>query len=238
MTDFLHLDRDCLVSVKPMGLLSEGEGADHFPTLLAERLRQMNEPDAIYPVHRLDRDTDGLMVYARRATAAAALSRAIAEGEIRKEYLAVICGTPEESEGTLRDLMFYDRARGKSYLVDRPRKGVKEAVLDYRTLASRAGYSLLQIRLHTGRTHQIRVQFGGRGLPLCGDRRYGAPPSAFSMGLCSVRLSFPHPTSGAPMTFTYLPSPHSDGKKENPFGLFDGLLTDSALLWGSSSKSS
>ena len=225
MTEILYLDRDFLISVKPVGLLSEGEGAEHFPTLLADELRRRGESPALYPVHRLDRTTEGLMVYGRTPQGAAALSRAIADGNMKKEYLAVIYGVPKETEGTLRDLMFYDRAKGKSYLVNRPRKGVKEAILDYRLLATREGFSLLRIRLHTGRTHQIRVQLGGRGLPLCGDRRYGAPPSPYSMGLCSARLSFPHPRSGGEVAVTYVPKP--EVSPSSPWRLFEDLLEES-----------
>lgn len=220
MTDFYYLDRDLLVSVKPQGLLSEGEGPDCFPSLLAQALGERGEKDTILPVHRLDKETEGLMVYARTPQGAAALSRAIAEGAVKKEYLAVICGTPEQTEGTLRDLLFYDRQRSKSFVVDRSRKGVKEAILDYKTLASREGYSLVRIRLHTGRTHQIRVQFGSRGLPLCGDRRYGAPASEFSLGLCSVLLAFPHPRNGQPLRFSYLPSEKTTDPRTSPFSLF------------------
>jgi 23S rRNA pseudouridine1911/1915/1917 synthase len=210
MTELLYLDRDLLVSVKPTGLLSEGEAPNCFPAQLAEALRAEGEQDALFPVHRLDRETEGLMVYARTSPAAAALSRAITEGTLKKEYLAVIHGTPEKEEDTLRDLMFYDRARGKSFLVTRQRKGVKEAVLDYRVLACKDGLSLLHIRLHTGRTHQIRVQFGGRGLPLCGDRRYGAPASPYRLSLAAARLSFPHPKNGQPMSFVYRPQTDAD----------------------------
>ena len=220
MTEILYLDRDLLVSVKPRGILSEGTGDRCFPSLLAETLRERGEADAVYPVHRLDKETEGLMVYARTERGAAALSRAIVEGSLKKEYLAVVCGRPEEARGSLRDLLFYDRGRGKSFVVDRQRKGVKEALLDYELLASREGYSLLRIYLHTGRTHQIRVQFSSRGLPLCGDRRYGAPASEYALGLCAVLLSFPHPKNGEPLCFTYLPNTEETSKGKSPFSLF------------------
>ncbi len=220
MTQIYYLDRDLLVSVKPRGILSEGEGNDCFPSLLADTLSRRGEKDTIYPVHRLDRETEGLMVYARTEKGAAALSRAIAEGKMKKEYLAVVCGIPPQSEGTLRDLLFYDRQRGKSFVVDRARKGVKEAILDYEILSSKEGYSLLRVKLHTGRTHQIRVQFGSRGFPLCGDRRYGAPASEFSLGLCSVLLAFPHPRNGQPLRFSYLPSEKATDPRTSPFSLF------------------
>ncbi len=226
MTEFLYLDRDLLVSVKPSGLRSEGEGADCFPTLLAAALREQGENDVLYPVHRLDRPTQGLMVFARTHAAAAALSTSLTGGSLRKEYLAVLHGSPEKASGTLSDWLFYDRKRGKSYVTDRPRKGVKEAILDYTVLSRQENLSLVHILLHTGRTHQIRVQFGSRGLPLCGDRTYGAPSSTYSLGLCAARLSFPHPITDQPLHFSVLPSAEADGSRVNPFALFeDALLT-------------
>lgn len=218
----LYLDRDLLVSVKPRGILSEGDGKDSFPTLLSEELRERGERNGVYPVHRLDRETEGLMVYARTERAAAALSRAIAEGALTKEYFAVVCGEPAE-EATLRDLLFYDRHRGKSFLVDRERKGVKEAILDYRVLARSEGYSLIRVCLRTGRTHQIRVQFAGRGYPLCGDRRYGAPASPYALGLCATHLSFPHPNGKETLRFTHLPRLDGEGKP-SAFSLFREAL--------------
>ncbi|MBR2354169.1 MAG: RNA pseudouridine synthase [Clostridia bacterium] len=220
MTEIYYLDRDLLVSVKPRGILSEGEGNNCFPSLLQSALREKGEKDPVYPVHRLDKETEGLMVYARTPSAAASLSRAITEGSLKKQYLAVVCGEPKEKSGTLRDLLFYDRRLGKSFVVDRARKGVKEAILDYETLATKEGYSLLRVTLHTGRTHQIRVQFASRSLPLAGDRRYGAPPSPYFLGLSATRLSFPHPKDGKVLTFTYLPNSRADETRANPFELF------------------
>ena len=129
----------------------------------------------MFPVHRLDKETTGLVVLARTQRTAAELSRSITEGLFQKEYLAAICGTPQEPEGCWTDLLFYDRNRGKSFVVDRKRGGVKEATLSYRVIESDGNRSVVRVRLHTGRTHQIRVQFSSRGLPLVGDRRYGAP---------------------------------------------------------------
>ena len=223
--EILYLDRDLVVSVKPRGILSEGEGASCFPTLLSEALRERGEQDGIFPVHRLDRETEGLMVYARTDRAAAALSRAITEGSMKKEYLAVATGTPEPA-ASLCDLLFYDRARGKSFVVDRQRKGVKEARLDYARLASRDGLSLLRVKLYTGRTHQIRVQLASRGFPLVGDRRYGAPACPYPMALCSAYLSFPHPSRKETLCFTYLPKPDSGDGRESAFSVFSEELKE------------
>ena len=144
------------------------------------------------------------MVYALKSESAARLSEAISQGRWEKTYIARLWGIPQEPNGRLCDLLYYDRARGKSFVVDRHRKGVKEAILDYETVAispDRAT-STVRVSLLTGRTHQIRVQFASRGLPLCGDRRYGAPAeSGKALCLCAVSLSFEHPRSGERMSF-------------------------------------
>ena len=125
---------------------------------------------------------------------------------MEKEYLTVVCGTPSRESDTLTDLLFYDRARGKTFVVDRRRKGVKEAILDYTVVASQGDYSLLRVRLHTGRTHQIRAQLASRGLPVAGDRRYGAPAESGRMALYCHRLRFAHPRTGKPMSFVAVPT--------------------------------
>lgn len=153
----------------------------------------------IYPVHRLDQAVGGVMVYARTKQAAAALSRAIQEGRMEKEYLAVLTKPMAEPHGTLRDLLYHDRVKNKTYVVKRKRNGVKEAVLDYETLASGVEGTLIRVHLHTGRTHQIRVQFAARGCPLAGDGKYGGKGSAPL--LWSYRLSFPDPRDGRMQTF-------------------------------------
>ncbi|MBR7184011.1 MAG: RluA family pseudouridine synthase [Clostridia bacterium] len=199
----LFYDTHILVCQKAAGELSEGEGTSALPTLLAQAMAEVGEQTAIYPVHRLDRETVGVMVFARTRQAAASLSAALNTDAFSKEYLALCHGRLEEDAATLTDLLFYDRRRGKSFVVDRPRAGVKEAVLDYTCLRTENDLSLLRIRLHTGRTHQIRVQLASRRHPLAGDRRYGAPKSAHStVALVAHRLTFPHPATGEAMTFT------------------------------------
>lgn len=193
-------DREVLVCRKPAGLLSQGEGEDALPTLLR---RQAG--GEIYPVHRLDRGTAGLMVFARTGKAAAALSQAIAAGKLEKTYLALVSGTPEPPAGELRDLLFKDRS-GKVFPVSRPRKGVREARLTYETLARfpEENAALLRVTLGTGRTHQIRVQFASRGWPLWGDGKYGSRVKG-PLGLFCCRLVFPHPGDGREMAFDALP---------------------------------
>ena len=196
MIDIVYSDKDICVCRKPRGVLSEGEGQGTLPSLLSEALGKM-----VYPVHRLDKGTEGLMVFALSSAAAAALSRQITDGAFKKEYVARLCGVPKEEIGRLTDLLFYDRARGKTFVVKRARKGVKEAVLDYRVTSVEGGQATVRVRLITGRTHQIRAQFASRGMPLCGDRRYGAPADSGEFSLCSCYLSFVHPTSGEALEF-------------------------------------
>ena len=176
MIDILYQDRELAVCRKPAGLLSQDGPGDTLPSLLRAQLG-----GEIFPVHRLDRDAGGVMVCARTRRAAGSLSGAISQGEFRKEYLCIVRGRPEEDEGTYRDLLLHDKSRNKSFVVQRMRGGVKEAVLDYRLLAERDGLSLVRVRLHTGRTHQIRVQFSSRGTPRRRDGAVelgaGVPPS-------------------------------------------------------------
>ena len=204
MPNILYLDQNIVVAVKPSGLLSEGSGKDCFPALLSSRL----EGGELYTVHRLDRETEGIMVYARTSKAAAALSEQIRLGQWKKVYNALLWGAPENESGRLCDMLYYDRTKNKSFVVKKERKGVKSAILDYTLLwvSDDKKRSLAQIELGTGRTHQIRIQFASRGLPLCGDRKYGAPAEAGKdLCLCACRLEFAHPVSGEAMEFSITP---------------------------------
>lgn len=208
MTKILYQDTFLAVVVKPAGLVSEEGGSNSLPTLLTHELNALTGKEVtLYTVHRLDRDTEGIMVYALTSSAAAKLSADIAQGKWAKTYTALLWGVPKEKSGRLCDLIYYDRSRGKSFVVTRERKGVKQAVLNYSVISSQEKTSLVKIKLETGRTHQIRVQFASRGLPLCGDRRYGAPPeSGKSLALCASRLSFRHPETGEGLEFEIEPS--------------------------------
>ena len=187
MPEILYADAAVAVVVKPAGVLSQGDAEDAMPALLQKRLG-----GTIFPVHRLDQPTGGVMVYARTQDAAAKLSAQMQSEAFGKEYLAVLDGAPEPAEGELHDLLFFDRQKGKSYAVRRKRAGVKDARLSFRLLHSfEDGRGLTAIRLFTGRTHQIRVQFASRGFPLCGDRKYGAKRGG-KLALFSWKLSFPY----------------------------------------------
>lgn len=160
-------------------------------------------------VHRLDFGVGGTMVYASSSKAASKLSAAVSERSFEKQYLAVVCGCPAESSGVYKDLLFKDSAKNKSYVVDRMRKGVKEASLEYRVLdtqiTEKGELSLVWIKLHTGRTHQIRVQFASRKTPLYGDGKYGSKTNEKITALWSRSLSFAHPVTGKSINMESLP---------------------------------
>ena len=196
--DIIYQDSDILVCVKPPRVLSTDEPGG-LPDLIREAL---GEPKAdIRTVHRLDRVVSGLMVLARNAQSASELSRQIREGSFEKEYLAVVHGEPPERAGELRDLLGRDKARRMTYVAQEPGKGIQEAALSYWVLNSGDGLSRVCIRLHTGRTHQIRVQFASRGLPLVGERKYAVLEDPCEIALWSAHLGFTHPATGEQMIF-------------------------------------
>ena len=176
----LFSDRDLAVCIKPVGLDSETE----VPKELKEQLG-----GEIFPIHRLDKNVGGVMVYARNKKAAAALSKSVQEGTMIKEYLALVHGAPPET-GDWEDLLWKDSRQNKVFVVKRQRAGVKKARLEYKVL--RPGpESLVRVRLHTGRSHQIRVQFSSRGFPLIGDHKYGSRDTRTAPMLFSCCIHFP-----------------------------------------------
>lgn len=193
--ELIFVDSDIVVCIKPPRVLSTDE-----PGGLPELLRKELGTQDIRTVHRLDRVVSGLMVLARNAKAASELSRQVREDEFEKEYLAVVHGVPE-GMGTLRDLLGRDKARRMTYVADAAGKGIQEAVLNYRVVNSTEGYSRVRVRLHTGRTHQIRVQFASRGYPLVGERKYSTLEDPCEIALWSCKIGFTHPVTGERMTF-------------------------------------
>lgn len=163
-----------------------------------------DETADIRTVHRLDRVVSGLIVLSRGKDAASKLSAQVRNGEFEKTYLAVVHGKAVPS-ATLRDLLVRDKAERKTYVTDKPAKGVQEAILTYETLGYKDGLSLVRINLQTGRTHQIRAQFSSRGLPLVGDRKYSLLDDDCEIALWSHELAFTHPQSGNKMHFALLP---------------------------------
>ncbi len=200
--ELIYVDDDILVCLKPARVLSTDEPGG-VPDLAREALGDKSAD--VRTVHRLDRVVSGLMVLARNAKAASELSRQIREDEFQKEYLAVVHGRPAENTGTLRDLLGRDKVRKMTYVAQEPAKGVQEAVLDYQVLNTASGMSRVQIRLHTGRTHQIRVQFASRGMPLVGERKYSELNDPCEIALWSYRIGFTHPKTGERMEFTQEP---------------------------------
>lgn len=197
----LFEDEHIVVAVKERGLLSQdGKGK----LSMVDKLKEQTGSE-IYPVHRLDKVVGGVMVYAKTQKAASSLSLQIAERIAEKEYLAVAHGKAESSEGQMEDYLFFDRSKNKSYVVNKERKGVKKALLEYKLLQVSGEKHLYRVKLHTGRTHQIRIQFASRKIPLFGDRRYGGKDDESTIALWSFRLKFLHPNSAEQMEFELLP---------------------------------
>lgn len=200
--ELLYLDRDIVVCIKPARVLSTDEPGG-LPDMIREAL---GDPKAdIRTVHRLDRVVSGVMVLARNAKAASELSRQVREDLFEKEYLAVVHGKPAAYEGTLRDLLYRDKARKMTMVATEPARGVQEALLDYWVLNTAESMSRIRIRLRTGRTHQIRVQFSSRGMPLLGERKYNTLEDPCEIALWSHRIGFTHPATGNYMTFSQEP---------------------------------
>lgn len=195
MPNILYKDNHLILVEKPIGISAQAvESGDSLP----HRLEQLGY--RVKPVHRLDKPTGGVIAYALTDESAAKLSALVGQhDQFQKEYLAVVQGCPETSQDTLTDLLYHDVRKNKSYIVNRQRKGVRKAALDYsvlETISCETGMlTLVRVHLHTGRTHQIRVQFASRKMPLYGDTRYGGVKSP-TLGLWSHRLTFPHPITG------------------------------------------
>ena len=191
-----------IVCIKPAGVLSTDEPGG-MPSLVREAL---GLPEAeIRTVHRLDRVVGGLMVLAKSKPAASLLSEQIMSRSFKKEYLAVIHGCPADKAGTFTDLLIRDRYERITRVANCPGKGVQEAVLDFSVLQKTDDLSLVRICLGTGRTHQIRVQFSSRGMPIVGDKKYGFAEESCDIALWSFRLAFSEPFTGERMDFSLSP---------------------------------
>lgn len=217
----LFEDSDILIAEKNVGELSEAsESTKNLPRRLFYTLGLTALP---HPVHRLDREVGGALLLAKNAKAMAACSQLATNGQIDKTYYAVIPFALDKDEDTWQDLLFHDKSRNKTFVVKKVRRGVKDARLSYRTVATTihdgTSFTLVAVTPHTGRTHQIRVQFASRGFPLYGDRKYGAPKASAdsTLGLFCHTLSFPHPKSKKSITVT-APLPDIF-----PFSLFENL---------------
>ena len=206
--EILYENEMYVVLIKPVGVLSESTGSKSVASLLGV--------DELYTVHRLDKDVSGVMVYAKTKAAAAFLSKQMQNGDFSKEYFAVVEGLAEEN-GRLVDLLFHDKTKNKTYVVKKQRKGVKEAILTYERVGAKETeglkLSLLKIKLETGRTHQIRVQFASRGFSLFGDRKYGSKAIG-NIALFSCKISFICPAKNERVTFETNP------QNDIPWNLF------------------
>lgn len=198
----IHVDNDIVVCLKPARVLSTDEPGG-VPELVRNALGDAGAD--VRTVHRLDRVVSGLMVLARSAKAASELSCQIREGLFEKEYLAVVHGRPEYDTGKFWDLLLRDKARKMTMIASGEGKGVQPASLRYWLLRHKDELSRVRIRLETGRTHQIRVQFASRGMPLVGERKYSTLEDDCEIALWSYRLGFRHPTTGDLVEFVHEP---------------------------------
>lgn len=196
----IYVDEQIVVCEKPQRVLSTDE-----PGGVPELVRRELGTEDVRTVHRLDRVVGGLMVLARSVEAASELSQQIRDNEFEKEYLAVVHGAPEEETGRLWDLLYRDKARKMTMVTTQEGKGVQPASLRYRVVKRNNGMSRVRIQLETGRTHQIRVQFASRGMPLVGERKYSTLDDDCEIALWSCRLAFSHPATGEKMEFTLEP---------------------------------
>lgn len=216
----LYEDKHIVVCLKPVGVLSEESGnRQSMPMLLKEYFASKNERNDIFTLHRLDKNVGGVMVFARNPRSASILAGNIASRDFEKEYLAVIYGIPDAEKGAFTDLLLHDASHNKTYVVDRMRKGVREASLDYELIKSHVfeekTLSLVRVSLHTGRTHQIRVQFASRKMPLVGDGRYGSADGGDTPALWAHRVAFVHPKTHKRVEFS------ADPPRVYPFDLFE-----------------
>ena len=203
MIRILYRDETLAVAVKPEGILSQPDrtGEDSMVTLLKEQLGK-----EVFPIHRLDRAVGGVMVFAMTKAAAGKLSAMEGTEVFEKEYMAVIHGTPSEETGEFTDYLYHDPRKNFTSVVPKTQKDAKEAKLAYIWMGKdmEKEFSLVRVRLYTGRTHQIRVQFASREMPIAGDGKYGAR-DRMGLALWSYRLSFRHPLRKKTMTFMALP---------------------------------
>ena len=213
----LFEDSEVIVLVKPVGVPSET--TQNGEKGILDSLKNQQGLNDVFLLHRLDRNVGGVMVFAKTKKSAAHISKQIQENTFKKTYLAVVEGIIEEKQGVYKDLLFKDSSKNRSYVVNRMRKGVKEASLEYIVLNENENKSLVKVTLHTGRTHQIRVQFSSRKTPLCGDIKYGSKDRESDIALFSHSISFCHPVTEEILTFTDLPE-----KENDPWNLFGSDL--------------
>ena len=218
----LYEDKYLIVCEKPVGVESQASsvGKEDMLSILSQYRRENGEDGYVGLVHRLDVASGGAMIYSKCKDMTGKLSALVQSSDYKKTYLAVVHGEPVEPEGEMRDLLYHDKKKNKSYVCDKKRQGVKEAVANYRLLetAERENgekMSLVEVELITGRTHQIRVQFASRKMPLVGDGKYGSRDNKASCALWSHRVEFTHPITKKVITTESFPP------SDYPWGMFE-----------------
>lgn len=197
--EILYEDNEIVVCIKPKGVLSQQ--SDNGKLSMINILKEQCKAE-IFPIHRLDKDVGGVMLFAKTKAAAAFLSQQVADRSFKKKYIATVHGTLDEKEGVLEDLLFKDSSKNKVFVVKRERRGVKKAKLEYKVLSEESDRTTVSVLLHTGRTHQIRVQFASRKHPIVGDQKYGAKDGEKEIRLRSSEIEFNHPKTKQRMSFS------------------------------------
>lgn len=213
--EIIYEDHDIIVCQKPAGFATQTKrlGQQDMESFLKNYRAKKKEPPYIGVVHRLDQPVEGVMVFAKNQKAAASLSKQVQDRVIGKYYYAISANMPSEKEGVLEDELFTDKKSNFTQVVDSSAKGsvtdypknVKKAKLEYRVKDIKEEKTLFDIKLHTGRQHQIRVQMAHMGCPLIGDSKYGSSDAGKGLALCSYRLEFVHPTTGKKMDYEIAP---------------------------------
>ncbi|NLT95184.1 MAG: RNA pseudouridine synthase [Clostridia bacterium] len=205
-------DNHLLVVIKPPNILSQGDssGDPDMLTILKKELKvRYNKPNNVYLglIHRLDRPVGGVMVFAKTSKCASRLSEQIRNRRFKKTYLAVVHGKPAKEKATLIHYLLKDNKTNQVKIAGQNTQGAKEAVLDYEVMGATNGLSLVKINLHTGRSHQIRVQFASIGHPIYGDQRYGSNLNKpkLQIALWAYEIQCEHPTLKKKMSFTSWP---------------------------------
>ena len=202
----LFEDNHIIVAIKPAGVLSQSDGSsdpDMLTILKAYIKEEYSKPGEVYLglVHRLDRPVSGVMVFARTSKAASRLSEQIRMRKVEKIYRCVVNGILE-GEGRLENFISKDEDKNIVTVIDKEKPGYKASYLDYRALASKDGLTMVEVKLGTGRSHQIRAQMAHSGHPLIGDRKYGkSDDRTKDIALEAYKLSFEHPVKREFITF-------------------------------------
>ncbi len=199
--DIIYEDNDIILVHKPAGVATQTKrlGQQDMESLLKNYRAKKGEPAYIGVVHRLDQPVEGIMVFAKNQKAAASLSKQVQQHVIGKYYYALTEGAPKEQKGVLEDYLLTDKKTNVTRVVGADVLNAKKAKLEYEVLEEKEGKTLIRIKLHTGRQHQIRVQMAHMGCPLIGDSKYGNGEGKECLALCSYRLEFKHPVTNKEM---------------------------------------